>query len=318
MSLHLLIPPQKMRLPVASSINLFLRGPRDSCNIKEHVADLVPIIKRKVEEGVKFVVFIADGGPDFNPNHLVNQLYWTRMFRVTGLLGMIVTTYCPGHSALNPIEHLWAPLTNCLAGVYLPDTLGNEKQPPSSQPNLTEEERRRKEDAVFDEAMDRLTNYWKQVKWAGLRPKVCKIPSRSTNDEDYKQVHSIVNGPLKGLTANVATDFKYMADHMDRRVGQLIFSQCGEDCGGCQETGTLGKNTLQLLQLLRKFPSPAPANSHEGHMLTFLEAINSAQNEPDEWMPRVRKEKLGRCPHCRCHIFTSESNRKRHLRMFHH
>lgn len=94
---------------------------------------MVPIVSEKVKQGAKFLLIIADGRPDFNPNHVVIQLFWARMFRRTGLVGMIVTTSCPGYSALNLIEHLWASLTNCLAGVYLPDTLDNESQPPSPQ-----------------------------------------------------------------------------------------------------------------------------------------------------------------------------------------
>lgn len=126
------------RLPVKSAVSLMLRGPHDSCNIKDHVDDTLPLIKRRVQEdGIQLLTIVADGGPDYNPNHLVNQFYWSKLFKLSGLHAMVIVTYCPGYSALNPAEHLWVPLTNSLVGVYLGDTLPNEATPPLKQTSLS-------------------------------------------------------------------------------------------------------------------------------------------------------------------------------------
>ena len=51
-----------------------------------------------------------------------------------------VLTHAARYSAFNPIEHLWSPLSNALAGVILPSCVPGE-------------EHRSKEKIVFDNAM---------------------------------------------------------------------------------------------------------------------------------------------------------------------
>ncbi len=72
---------------------------------------------------------------------------------------MIECTYASGHSAQNPIEHLWAPLTNWLTAVYFKAMLGGENKPPSEQ-NISEKDKKAKEEKIYDRAISELNTYW--------------------------------------------------------------------------------------------------------------------------------------------------------------
>ena len=72
-----------------------------------------------------------------------------RLWKSLNLDLLVAAPYAPGHSALNPTEHVWAPISGELARVVLPDTLSEEMRPPAKQ-KLTEEKRRIKEAEMFD------------------------------------------------------------------------------------------------------------------------------------------------------------------------
>nr|XP_054770780.1 long-chain-fatty-acid--CoA ligase 4-like [Lytechinus pictus] len=80
---------------------------------------------------------------------------------------------CSGDSAMNPIEHLWAPCTRALTSVYLPSTLPGEDKPPCQQSGLAKDEKEAKEDIVFDRAMDHIRDiYWRDLCFAGHKVNV--------------------------------------------------------------------------------------------------------------------------------------------------
>ena len=76
-----------------------------------------------------------------------------------------VLTYAARYSARNPIEHLWSPLSNALAGVILPSCVPGESLPPAKQSTKmqTPEESRSKEKIVFDNAMSTCSAHWKYM-----------------------------------------------------------------------------------------------------------------------------------------------------------
>lgn len=269
-------------------------------------------------EGTKFLVVVSDGGPDFNPNHLVNQVYLSRLFQESGLEGMIVTTYCPGHSALNPIEHFWAPLTNALVGVYLPDFLPGESRPPCKQSGLTQQERCKKEKKVFDNAMAELAHYWKDVTFSSVKPQIKTIPCGEEQHamwNDYNLVHNALSGPMYKLKERpeVKAELDYLSLHMDRRIGMLIFSKCEDHCHFC-----LGSTDAKLTAVLKDFPSPQPSPTTEGHFCTFIEAMSQqVRHDVDKDMPLVMEKNFGKCSICANFMFTSTKNKQDHKRLFH-
>ena len=63
------------------------------------------------------------------------------------------STYAARYSAYNPIEQLWSPLSNILPGVVFSPKLDGDTKPPCQQSQLSPDELRGKEYAVFDNAI---------------------------------------------------------------------------------------------------------------------------------------------------------------------
>ena len=84
------------------------RGLHNPCHISIHMNDLINHVgvQDAVAQGCSLLVLIADGGPDFNVNHAVNLLHYSRLFKKCKLDALIATSYCPGHSTLNQLERL--------------------------------------------------------------------------------------------------------------------------------------------------------------------------------------------------------------------
>ena len=117
-------------------------------SIASHANNLSPLIKAS---GKSCVTIFADGGADFNVNHITNEWYYMKIFKNLNLDVLLATTHCPGFSARNPIEHV---LTRASVSIYLPDHLPNE-HPPAKQ-RLNPEEKLVKENQVFDAALKKL------------------------------------------------------------------------------------------------------------------------------------------------------------------
>ncbi|XP_038075706.1 uncharacterized protein LOC119743388 [Patiria miniata] len=127
-------------LPRRSRATIINRSPQNPCHVSTHMNDMIKHLKvaEEVAKGHSLLVLIADGGPDFNVNHAVNEIYYGRLFKQCKLDALIATSYCPGHSALNPVERLWAPCTRALTSTSIPAALPGEL-PPKRQ-SLTQDE----------------------------------------------------------------------------------------------------------------------------------------------------------------------------------
>ena len=79
--------------------------------------DIKPIISKAMKDGKKVVIVITDTGPDRNPEHYQNLLYYYRLWKEHDLDTLIVMSYAPGYSAYNSIEHLRSVLSKALTGV---------------------------------------------------------------------------------------------------------------------------------------------------------------------------------------------------------
>ena len=110
---------------------------------------------------------MADGGADFNVNHMTNEWFYMKLFKDLNLDVLVATSYCPGYSAMNPIEHVWGVLTNAAVTVYLPDHLPGELPP--TQQRLTKEVLLAKEDQVFDAALITLERYQENLMYGGIK-----------------------------------------------------------------------------------------------------------------------------------------------------
>ena len=82
--------------PYSGRGHLLLRSSKyHSISIATHVIELYSILKTK-----------EDGGPDFSPEHVLNFVYYFRLFVKLNADMLCVSTYEAKYSAYNPIEHL--------------------------------------------------------------------------------------------------------------------------------------------------------------------------------------------------------------------
>ncbi|XP_041466293.1 uncharacterized protein LOC121416841 [Lytechinus variegatus] len=306
--------------PQPGSSSVFIRSPHSPCNVATHLHDMTSILDKKEAPRKSVLFLVVDGGPDFNVNHWINLFYYGRFFRDTNLDALLVTSYCPGDSALNPIEHLWAPCTHALTSVYLPSTLDGEVNPPCAQSGLSAEERLRKEHQVFNKAAASIRDiHWRHLQFNGQRVNVCCVPSGVTSgSEEYDRIKQALGGSGKTLKdSDYYNDFKFCMSHIDRRIGTVIFSKCQQDeCTHCMRNPP--RASPGLMDCLRSFPTPQPSTTAPGHFLTFKESLLAPRAEPCEHLPQYRSKGLGRCciPGCK-YVFSSQKDVIDHRRKFH-
>ena len=98
-----------------------------------------------------------NGGADWTPKSNINQFFLGKLWREEKF-DMVISAFMPaGLSRYNPIEHLWSPCSKFMAGVSLPACLPGENAAPAQQ-SLPDEEKYEKEQKVFNNALDRLTD----------------------------------------------------------------------------------------------------------------------------------------------------------------
>ena len=105
------------------------------------------IAQKNDGKGIAFLK--VDNGSDWNLLSFVNELFFCRLFKDSGLDILGIVSYAAKWSAYNNIEHLWSLMSRMLANVILPSVLEGEEKPPYKQTNLTQEEIRRKEALVY-------------------------------------------------------------------------------------------------------------------------------------------------------------------------
>ena len=102
----------------------------------------------QVKDGKGIAFIKVDNGPDWNLLNVVNEIYFCRMWRDSGLDMLGLVSYAAKYSAYNNVEHLWSPMSRKLASVILPSILEGESEPPCKQSTLSDEEKGDKEALV--------------------------------------------------------------------------------------------------------------------------------------------------------------------------
>ncbi len=168
---------------------------------------------------------------------------------------------------------MWGPCTTALTGVYLPDTLPGEDWPPCSK-GLPPDEKKRKEAAVFDSAMERVGIYLDDVKYNGHRVTTSFVPSNSSecHYDDHSHVKTILgsSGSAESLhrDTSLRDEVLFMTKHIDRRIGFIIIVKCNDtNCDHCQSNPIRAQNAVERIGV--KFPSPLPSETVPGHFLSY-------------------------------------------------
>ena len=104
-------------MPYSGQIHLMIRLHKyNPTTAVTHITDLFKILS-PYKQVKSIFMFLADGAPDFNRAHMVNELFYFRLFKKLEADVLAVMTYTARYSAFNPIEHFWSPASNKLASV---------------------------------------------------------------------------------------------------------------------------------------------------------------------------------------------------------
>lgn len=152
-------------------------------------------------------------------------MYQGRLWKELNISRLTCITYPAGHSAYNPIEHAWLPLSNALTSIVISATLPTEHQPLNRQAHLTKGELENKTVKMLDNASNTLKEYWDNLTYDG-NP-VISIPIKSKNEsskyKDHASVEKLVNATVKTLESNEETypllrkEFQFYCRHTKRR-----------------------------------------------------------------------------------------------------
>ena len=304
--------------PYSGHSHLRLRSHKyNSTSIATHVTDLFEILK-DVQKSVFF--FLTDGGPDFNPSHMANALFYYRLFKKLDADMLAVMTYAARCSAFNCIEHLWSPRSNDLSGVVFSPLADGDTRPPCQQ-SLANNDLMEKEKLVFDRAMKQIENqHWKDASFDGFPVEVKSILVGEDKllFSDYSRVMSFLQSPLREIHnfPEVNAEFKAMLSHMDRHLNEIVFVKCKDK--RCRKPYHATEVPEFMTKNIGRLNAPSVSSSHEGRFRTFLqECVAEQKRFGDAGQPLAQKNDLGACPHCPHFAFKSKTEKTRHMGMFH-
>ena len=189
-----------------------------------------PILVTAKEKGKSFVEVIGDNGPDMDLTNYINIFYWGRLWKDINLTRLSRISYPADHSAFNPIEHAWSPLSSKLTSVTLSATLPGEDKPPQKQTDLTTDEISKKNKEMLENAANELVSHWENLTYDGNA--VVPLPVKNIIEVyiDHNNVEMFVNAPLRDLDTkelkSLREEFKFFCRHVDRRKNAVPFMKC--------------------------------------------------------------------------------------------
>ena len=296
----------------------------------EHINDLFPILNEVVKKGKTCVTLIGDGGPDYNPNSYKNEMLYAKLWAKSGLDMLVVTSNAAGWSAMNPIEHLWAPLSSSLTSVKLKCSFREDGVPPCNDTKLTAEERTSQNKKILDEGAQDIAAYWSNISFDGYPVVPVPVVSDGRSGDIFKSASYIcdyISSSQKDINLGKHKDahklYKFLTHHADRRKNEIIFSKCQfKDkipCTFCQKQPVKCKKILESMKKAKgRLYEPTPSEEHEDHYMTFLEMLNGEDKasyaKPNEHLP---SKSVGKCEMCPSWQFSSVTEAKRHVSLLH-
>jgi hypothetical protein len=297
-----------------------------SSSINYHLIDL----KKVIDENKSGLTLISDGGGDWSPRSAKNNFELGMFWMQNDLDFVIHTSYAPGHSAQNPIEHLWSPLTRWLNGVYFKACMVGEDTPPDHQPGLSDADKEAKNMYIFNRALEHLNTYWHGRKFDEWPIHSFPVECQSVPPTDT-DIADALNAGVKQLRTNehiksTVKQMKIISSHMDKRSFVCIIKKCpanlAPSCSYCSEHPCKDNNVVHFLSKYGIF-TPTPSQRHEGHYMTYSELklavdLGVALPKPDEHCPSLRTSTSPkeRCEKCK-YVFKSNAEYEQHYTVFH-
>ena len=186
--------------------------------------------------------------------------------------------------------------------------LDGDRKPPYEQNNLSDEEQKDKEKAVFDEALRRLSGYWEGATFNGFGVISTNIlrgdDELKWNDQDT--IKEYFKAPVRDLHkySELSNESKSMFNHLDRHLNDIVFVRFQDltCCGEWQSSSvkeSLAKNEYRL-------PAPNMSKQYEGHYETYLLSLSESSFGFDHsFQPSVKIARLGKREICPSFYFKS-------------
>ena len=180
-------------------------------------------------------------------------------------------TFEARYSAYNPVEHLWAPLSNRLSNVVFSPIADGDSMAPAQQHGLTESEILTKDFEVFDRAMyDIAEKHWQNMTFDGYPIDIEVVPcgEKKLLFGDFHRVKECLKSLLQNLHkfSGIIREFKEMHTHTDRYMNEIIFSNFnGRSC--CLSFKS--KKVQNFFDENVKFQAPSEIDV-KGHYKTFI------------------------------------------------
>ena len=103
------------------------------------------------KRGKTIFIVAVDNGPDYSPNSYKNSMLYAQLWKESGLDQLIITANASGWSAMNPIEHLWSPLSSSLTFVQRRGINKEDSTPPCMDTILRKEEQKTQNKEILEE-----------------------------------------------------------------------------------------------------------------------------------------------------------------------
>ena len=211
-------------------------------------------------------------------------------------------------------------MSNCLAGVIFDPKLDGDDKPPCEQGGLSDEDRKAKEFAVFDKAINELDHYWTDATFDGFNVTTKKIICGEDNLEwnDYDHVKEYFKASVRDLHnfGDLAAEYKKMLLHIDRHLNEISFIRCKDR--SCCNPWRSTEVQEYFKPLSYRLPAPVFSKYSDGHYDTFLQRmVDNVQQYGDYGQPTAMNASLGKCSFCPTYCFKSKTGKERHISMFH-
>ncbi|KAJ8038946.1 hypothetical protein HOLleu_16515 [Holothuria leucospilota] len=288
--------------------------------IECHVNDLLTILKEEVSQGKTMVTLLTDNGPDWNVKSWTVLFFVLRIFKELNLDYSCLTSYAPGQSAYNPIEHAWSPLSRKLSGVTFPACAEGETVPPCNQTGLSEVEVAEKEKVIFTNAIESLNHFWNDMEFDGFPVRSSGV-STEQKFNDYELIHNLLSKGSKSMFRDhpdVLEGLRFISVHGDRQPGEFSIRKCTSRlCDYCLAHPIKATEALGLLESIGGVPNPFPNGSIDGAFASYMEAAQVQRVPSSVNLPPTKTSFLGSCSKCSGYMYMSRVDKLRHDAIVH-
>lgn len=268
--------------------------------METHNRDIRPLMEKIKSENKKAVLLLTDRGPDRSQESYANLYFYYKLWKEHDLDMIIVSSFAPGYSAYNPVEHLWSPLSRALTGVLGNPIADGDERPPAYL-SLPPADKLQKEISVFDREMQKVKLHWDGKEFDGWPILTHVVESKECLDigeTEYNLVHeyckltSAFNLPAK--FKEIHKTFKEIIKHTDRRSCEIMIKKCGS-CEYCTENPIKSTALFNFIDTHTIF-DPQPSHAIEGSFRTFLEMTEKEKKDlelPNTHFQNNNKKELG-------------------------